>query len=176
MKPVNFIQPLSAKNRSAIHRWCFFSILVILCIFVILISFSIPQYLLLLHTKKEVLLLREKTKEHSILLKQKEALQKSEAAAQKKKALIMRYINNIKNPYPHLQLLTNSCKGNLEAIRFTKKKCELVAHYKTMHDATSCTEALSDTTLFSSVQLTNLSYDMQKKEFRCTIKGTLMYT
>lgn len=177
MKSVNLIQPLLPQKKRKIRRWYLFSVLAIVSTISILIILLVPQYLLLSHIKEELSLLQEKTKEHDIVIKQKQDLEQKEALAQKRKTVITGYTNGTKNPHSHIKLLIDACnKGRIETIHITKQNCEIIIRYSCAQDARSTVHLLSNSPLFSTMQLAALTHDVQKKEFRCTLKGKRIYT
>lgn len=177
MKKVNFITTLSPKKQYEIRRWFYVTIFLKFCVLVIGTYFIVPQWLLYMSLKKEVSTLREKTKNYTDIIKDKDALKIEYESLRAREGKIDRYSKQKKNPYQHIASIVQA-SGNdvqLESVRFNKKDVEVVIVCSTSEHAHVFVKRLTASDVFSHVKMISLQYDIQMKSFKCTIKGHVIF-
>lgn len=175
MKHINFINTLSPQQQYELRRWFIFSTLLIMCTFIGMSCFFLPQLHALYSTKKEITALQSKTKNYSELTNTQTQLKKEHEALQKKQIKINHHRDQPNNPHPYLTSIIAACSTDvqLEHVRKNKKDCEIIAMFPTPERATDMIKQLSDTNQFTQLKLTSLQNDTQTKNLRCTIKGKI---
>ncbi|HLC06922.1 MAG TPA: hypothetical protein VJJ26_01915 [Candidatus Babeliales bacterium] len=177
MKKVNFIASLSPQKQYEIRRWFWMTVLLSACAFMIGTCFIVPQLLLYVSLKKEVSVLREKTKNYADVVKNKGTLKTEYETLRTREGKINAYSKQQKNPYLHITSLVEA-SGNgvqLESVRFNKKDVEVVMVCPTSEHANVFVKRLSVLSNFSHVKMTSLQHDAQTKSLRCTIKGHVIF-
>jgi Tfp pilus assembly protein PilN len=178
MKKVNFIMSLSPEKQYAIKRWFWVTFFLCLCSVIISAYFMAPQLLTYRALHKEISILREKTKEYSSGVKNRDALKVEHELIRARTKKIDDYNESPKNPHQYMAAIIASCGDGavLEAVRFNKKECELTILCPTSEHATVFIKRLSASELFTGVKLVSLQHDTQTKKFRCVIKSLMQKT
>ena len=173
---VNFITPLSPQKQYAIRRWFWATFFLCMSAAAVSLYFIIPQLLMYRALKKEIGALREKTKDYTTNVKNKNALKVEHELIRVRTKKIDTHNESTKNPHQYMTAILQSCGDGvtLESVRFNKKECELTLLCPTSEHATVFIKRLSASELFAGVKLASLQYEGAGKQFRCVIKGNLI--
>lgn len=176
MKKVNFITSLSPQKQYAIARWFWMTLLLSVCCLLVNLYFIVPEFLMYLSLKKEVVALREKTKKYDNAVKDKNLFKTEQDVIRVRTKKLDNYTNVPKNPHQYIAAIVQSCGGEvvLETINFNKKNCELTLLCPTPEHATVFIKRLSATELFNGVKLVSLQYDGAGKQFRCIVRSNIV--
>lgn len=174
---VNFITPLSPQKQYAIRRWFWATFFLFICAIMVTIYCVVPELLTYRALKKEIAALREKTKDYANNVKNKDTLKAEHELIRVRTKKIDTYNKSAKNPHQYMTVILQSCGDGvtLESVRFNKKECELTILCPTSEHATVFIKRLSSSDLFAGIKLASLQYEGQMKQFRCVVKGNIIF-
>jgi ABC-type Na+ efflux pump permease subunit len=175
MKQVNCIESLSPKEQRKIYRWFFFSLFFIVMTVLALLGISIPSVMMLMDSKQQVARLGDKVTTYAAMLQEKAQCDQEKTLLHAKQEYIQKYCCNGYIGYDHLRALIDSCGADsvLEIASIKKNECEISIHCAQSEAITAYAQRLQESTYFSSIKVLSIQYDMQKKEFKGTLKGKL---
>lgn len=175
MKKVNFMISLTPEKQYAIKRWFWLTFFLCLGSVSIIIYLIVPQLLIYHALRKEVTVLREKTKDYASSVKQTNALKAEQELVRVRTKKIDNYHEAIKNPLPYIVAITQACSESvvLESVRFNKKECEIAIVCPTAEHANVFMKRLSALDLFERIKLVSLQYEAHIKKFRCVVKSIM---
>jgi Tfp pilus assembly protein PilN len=176
MKKVNFITTLSPQKQHEIRYWFWVTLVLALFIFIINAYFIIPQVCLFWSLKKEMIVLHEKTKLYTDVVKNKDTLKSEYDNLRIRENKIDMYTNRSKNPYRYIAVIMQACneQTKLESLRCNKKECEITILCPNQEHATLFIKHLTSSDVFSRVKMTSLQQEGQSKMLRCVIKGMII--
>jgi len=87
------------------------------------------------------------------------------------------YKHQKKNPYLHITEIINACQSSMqvESLRCNKKDVEMTLLCPTAAHAQTLVKQLNASSHFSHVKMISFQQDEQQKQFRCTIKGNIIF-
>jgi Tfp pilus assembly protein PilN len=177
MKKVNFIVFLSPHKQYEIRCWFWFAFFLMLFVLGIVGYCVFPQWLLYTSLKKEVSVLREKTKQHSDFVKKKDDDKKEYEVVRLRHNKMEKYTQQQKNPVTHLEAIIQASNGQvqLESIQLRSKECEITIVSSTAEHVHIFIKQLNASQRYRQCKLASLVYDMQKKAYRAIIKGRMVF-
>lgn len=177
MKKVNFIAFLSPHKQYEIRCWFWSTFFSTLFFFGIVGYYILPQWLLYASLKKEITVLREKTKQHSDLVKKKEDDKKEYEIMRLRHNKMEKYTQQQKNPVTHLEAIIQASNGQLEleSIQLRGKECEVTIVSPTSEYVQIFIKQLNASQSYAQCKIASLAYDMQKKAYRAIIKGRMVF-
>src|SRR5271166_6015499 len=111
MKKVNFIDPLPPHKQYELRCWFWYTVFVWIISFMVGAYFVVPQLVNFIALKKEINVLREKTRDYPEIVNNKDALKSEHELLSKQSSKINRYIDQPKNPHRYIVVILEA-SGN----------------------------------------------------------------
>jgi len=177
MKKVNFITSLSPQKQYEINCWFWVTIFLSVCAISVSAYFFVPQVMCYVSLHKQCVALREKTENYAEVIKNKNTFNKEYDVLRARETKINKYVTKAKNPYDYIATIVQVCGNNiqLESVRFIKKECEITIECQTAEQAYLCVKCINESNKFNHCKITSLMHNMEKKLYKATIKGYIIY-
>ncbi len=177
MKKINFITSLSPQKQYEINCWFWVTFFLSVSAISMGAYFFVPKIMCYVSLHKQCVALRERTKNYAEITKNKDIFSKEYDALRMRETKINRYVDKAKNPHDYIATIVHVCGDNihLESVQFIKKECEIIIVCQNVQQAHLCVKCINESNKFSHCKITSLVHNMEKKLYKATIKGHIIY-